>query len=233
MEQSENKLPQYWDRLNDADKQTYMLLRNTLSTPTLRNRRNKSAETFTEIIESLKQFVMRGDSDDKNRALVCGIYWFPDSIAVNTQQLMLMLSKCKSSINNSFQLLGYGTIPTGANASPELIRLFPEFKNNYAQLRQWTIRQMMNQGNQSKTLLEIIQRTNQTFYTPPPNQFEVKPTNHGMSINLNNQFVSAPPPEIVEPPKAPEIFDDSTQQMNDPYAFENDDISNFALDFVF
>ena len=60
---------------------------------------------------------------------------------------MILISKCKSSINASFQALGYGIVSSGsAHASP-LIRLFPELAHNHAEFRQWTIRNIVNQEN--------------------------------------------------------------------------------------
>ena len=179
---------------------------------------------------------MRGDSEDRNRALVCGIYWLKDSIAINTRQLIKILSKCKSSINGSFQQLGYGTIPAGVDSCGELIKVFPEWNNNFSELRQWTVRQLMSSAPKPSSIAEFLQKTlqnqNQTqqFFTPPPNQLEMMNL-PGVSIGMNNQFTSAPPAPIIEQPA--QDFNNfheqplSPQPEIDSYAFENDDISNF------
>lgn len=139
--------PMYWDLLSENDKRSYLFLRQTLASPTCKNRRNRSAQTFSEILEGIKTYVVRGDEKgDHDRSLVCGICWLNDKIAINTRQLRLILSKCKSSINGSFQQLGYGTIPTGADSSAELVKYFPELENNFPQLRQWTVRQIIPQA---------------------------------------------------------------------------------------
>ena len=139
--------PMYWDLLSEPDKRSYLFLRQTLASPTCKNRRNRSAQTFSEILEGIKTFVVRGEEKgDHDRSLVCGICWLNDKIAINTRQLRLILSKCKSSINGSFQQLGYGTIPTGADSSTELVKYFPELENNFPQLRQWTVRQLIPQA---------------------------------------------------------------------------------------
>ncbi|EAX89551.1 hypothetical protein TVAG_086480 [Trichomonas vaginalis G3] len=225
--------PKYWERLSDTDKLMYVSLRASLSSPNCKNRRNKSAETFREIIDSLKTYVIRGDADDKNRALVCGIYWLKDSIAINTRQLIKILSKCKSSINGSFQQLGYGTIPAGADSCSELIKAFPELKNNFAELRQWTIRQLISATPNPSKLAEFIQRTYQVqnipYCTPQPLQPQVEQKKE-IIPNNSSQYYSAPPPEYIEPPKQVEPIQEQPQSPQpeiDSYTFENDDISNF------
>lgn len=133
--------PKYFEKLSKTDKEGYIKLRDSLNTPACKNRRNKSIQTFKEVIKTLKKYVIRNDSGDLNRSLVCGIMWLSNGIAINTHQMRLILSKCKSSINGSFQAMGYETIPTGADSASEIIKKYPFFLNNYPELRQWTIRQ--------------------------------------------------------------------------------------------
>jgi hypothetical protein len=52
------------------------------------------------ILTTVRNFVMWNETDDWKRALVCGICWLNADIAINTRQLRLLLSKCKSSINS-------------------------------------------------------------------------------------------------------------------------------------
>ena len=148
--------PMYWEKLSDPDKRSYIFLRQTLASPNCKNRRNRSAQTFSEILQGIKTYVVRGEPSDHDRSLVCGVCWLNDKIAINTRQLRLILSKCKSSINGSFQQLGYGTIPTGADSSAELINYFPELENNFPQLRQWTVRQLLPQTVERQTKLSQI-----------------------------------------------------------------------------
>ena len=91
--------PMYWEKLSDTDKRQYLFLRQTLASPTCKNRRNRSAQTFSEILQGIKAYVVRGEPADHDRSLVCGVCWLNDKIAINTRQLRLILSKCKSSIN--------------------------------------------------------------------------------------------------------------------------------------
>ena len=156
--------PRYFELLSDEDKESYMKLKTQLSSPNCKNRRNKSHEVFKEIVASIKRFSIKGDDSDWKRSLVCGVLWLDHSIAINTHQLRLLITKCKSSINGSFQALGYGTVPTGTEASNELLSKFPFLRNNFAELRQWTVRQMIkpvdkgleDENNENKDFLKAI-----------------------------------------------------------------------------
>ena len=140
------ELPQFWDFLVSADKNKYIYMRMTLSSPACKNLRNHSKQTFWKIMNTIKNFCVRNDSDDWKRCLVCGIFWLPENqIAVNSKQLCLLLSKCKSSINGSLQLLGYYTVPDNQKRVKEFVSTLPLSKKSIIELvkspRQWTIRQ--------------------------------------------------------------------------------------------
>jgi hypothetical protein len=120
---------------------------------------------------------VRGDPSDAARGLVCGILWLDSGIAINTHQLRLISSKCKSSINASFQTLGYGTIPSGADVSRELLQAFPFMQTQFALLRQWTIRQKVDQSQPAMKLSEIVRKKCEERHqkveddiTPPPDE---------------------------------------------------------------
>lgn len=134
------ELPLFWELLNDIDRDSYVRMRIALSSPACKHRRHHSVEINGEILNSVRNFVVRGDGDDWKRALVCGICWMPEAVAVNTRQLRLLLSKCKSSINTLFQNLGYSTIPASSEFTGSLVRVFPLLKDNFAELRKWTPR---------------------------------------------------------------------------------------------
>ena len=137
-------LPMYFDKLDSDDQEEYKELRKKLNSPSCKNRRNKSIETFKRILKSIKEYAIRGDNDDSLRCFVCGIIWLKNGIAINTHQLSLIISKCKSSINWCFQLMGYETIPTAADSAGEIIRMYPFLKNNFPELRKWTVRRKVN-----------------------------------------------------------------------------------------
>ena len=138
------KLPMYWEILNENDQQQYIAIRNTLSSSACKHRRHHSIEINQEIISTLKAFVFHEEADIWKRSLVCGICWLDGALAINTHQLRLLLAKCKSSINAMFQNIGYMTVPTNSEYAGSLSNFFPIIKDNFVELRKWTIRLMQN-----------------------------------------------------------------------------------------
>jgi hypothetical protein len=101
-------------------------------------------DTFHDVLGQLKRYV----GDSPTRGLVCGILWLDRGIAINTHHLSIVTNRCKSSINGSFQALGYGTVPSGADVAPEIERIFPFMTGQFALLRQWTVRQCIDDAAQ-------------------------------------------------------------------------------------
>jgi hypothetical protein len=131
----ERQLPFYWERLTEEDQKHYLQLRTELSSPVFWNQRGRSAAQFKGVIGMIKSFIVRGNTSDVNRALVCGIHWVAGAVAVNIHQLQLLTSKCKSSVNGSLTHLGYETVPTREHPSSILTATFPWMKGNYSELR--------------------------------------------------------------------------------------------------
>jgi hypothetical protein len=162
--------PEYFDALSEADKHTYHVLRNTFSAPGSKNRRNRTVATFQEIIECIHTFVIGTDANQQKRALVCGIAWLNNAIAVNVHQFSILTSKCKSSINALFQSLGYGTVLYGSEAAAPLLCYFPFLKSNFPQLRKWTVRQKVTSTPTPSHQMAPIQIVIPDDITPPPTQ---------------------------------------------------------------
>lgn len=136
-----NKLfPNHWEMLSEDEKRDYQSLQKSVSSSANRNRRNKSAETFNEMLISIKNYVMRDDGGETRRALVCGLFWVTCFVVVNTKQICVLTGRSKSSINSSFQALGYQSPPDCVDTTNIIINCFSNFKNNYNELRQWTVR---------------------------------------------------------------------------------------------
>jgi hypothetical protein len=133
--------PQFFDQLTADERSEYASLSASLASPSCKSRRNKSNETFQAVLDQLRRYI----GESPTRGLVCGILWLERGIAINTHQLSLVTGRCKSSINGSFQALGYGTIPSGADVSPEIERVFPFMRGQFGMLRRWTIRQRVDE----------------------------------------------------------------------------------------
>ncbi|EAX94842.1 potassium/sodium hyperpolarization-activated cyclic nucleotide-gated channel 1, putative [Trichomonas vaginalis G3] len=144
MEQSDEvATPKFFDMLSDDDKTLYQNLRSSLSSHACRNRRGKRLENFSEMLSTIKTFCLRHNEDDWKRCLVCGVCWLPNGIAINTRHLSLLIDKCKSSINGSLQKMGYSTLQSRSESSGALSDTIPLIKNNFNELREWTIRQFI------------------------------------------------------------------------------------------
>jgi hypothetical protein len=133
--------PQYWDLLPDEDKAAYNRLKHEFSVGSLRRGpRSHSADTFDGMLEAIREFAERDDGNDWRRFLVCGVCWMDHAIAINTRQLRLLVSKCKSSINGSLQKMGYATNLSHGESWKALFPHIPILKDHFSELRQWTIR---------------------------------------------------------------------------------------------
>lgn len=157
-EQEQNQI---LEKLSDSDRSCYQILKQMLTSSACKNRRNKSAETFQDVVDSIHAFVMRGDENDLNRGIACGMFWVNNDIAINTRQLRILLNKCKSSINGSLQMIGYSSPSSKTDTSTLLVNIFPFWKDNFRELRQWTIRRRTSGAVHSPKLLlnEFLQKT--------------------------------------------------------------------------
>jgi hypothetical protein len=132
--------PQYWEFLSDSDKASYLQLKREFTEPGMRNGRNIRLESFDGFLEAIRHFAERKDDQDWRRFLVCGVCWMDDAIAINTRQLRILISKCKSSINGSLQKMGYTTNMSHSESWKVLFPHIPLLKDHFSELRQWTIR---------------------------------------------------------------------------------------------
>ncbi|OHT03885.1 hypothetical protein TRFO_28787 [Tritrichomonas foetus] len=139
-EETNNGRPLYWDLLSKSDQSAYLTLQNAFNSSAMKRNRGHRLETFGDILDTIRDFSEHKDVDDWRRFLVCGVCWMDNAIAINTRQLRLLISRCKSSINGSLQKLGYITNPSHSKSWNALFAQIPLLKDNFAEIRQWTIR---------------------------------------------------------------------------------------------
>ncbi|EAY04835.1 hypothetical protein TVAG_226480 [Trichomonas vaginalis G3] len=137
-----NNLPNHYEDLEEEDKREYNQIRSIIQ-QSGRNHRGKRLEAFSELLDTLKNFAVRGDSNDWKRCLVVGVCWLENAIAINTRQLRQLTNKCKSSINGSLQRIGYMPVANHSLLNDLLQEKIPFLKGNFSELRQWTIRQQV------------------------------------------------------------------------------------------
>lgn len=133
------QVPQEFWLLNYYDKQQFLQLRATLCQMSSKIKRNKKISKFAEALEIIKRWAIRGDYEDHKRCLACGVLWFDQEIAINTQQLKFLLFKCKSSINSTLHDSGLQPAPREA-LQKLLMERYPYLKNNMGEIRKWTLR---------------------------------------------------------------------------------------------
>ena len=132
--------PKDLNLLSDTDKDALLQLQGALSSTGSRNQRGKQLKTFSDMIKIIQKFCIRGDPYDWRRCYVCGICWLNNGIAINNRRFGCMLGKCKSSINGSFQQLGYVTAPSRSESYDAIVEAIPALKNDMSALREWTVR---------------------------------------------------------------------------------------------
>jgi hypothetical protein len=133
-------VPAYWDLLDDDDRAGYHRLQEEFLDGNFRHTRNARLEQFDAILERIRQYAERGDGNDARRFLVCGVCWLENAIAVNTRQLRLLVTKCKSSINGSLQKMGYTVQVSHSESWKVLFSRLPGLQGHFAELRQWSVR---------------------------------------------------------------------------------------------
>lgn len=134
------KLPKYWDILSNEDQKEYLILREEIEKAILLSGRAKFCTVFQDVVMRIKRYVNREERDKEKRSLICGIVWMGKIIAINTHQLITTIGKCKSSVNNGFQAIGFSTIPMTSEIAVTLVKMYPFMKNCVNETRQWTCR---------------------------------------------------------------------------------------------
>jgi hypothetical protein len=95
---------------------------------------------FPRELTTVIEYLERSSDNREARCIVAGVCFAGGLVCVNTQQLKGFLKRCKSSINGSFQQLGYVALRTKAKARNCVLTVLPSLQNDQRVLRQWTVR---------------------------------------------------------------------------------------------
>lgn len=216
------QFPNYWNFLSDMDKYQYNCLRMSISSQYAKNTRNKRVENFTELLEIIKRFCIRGNNEDWRRCLVCGVCWLNEGIAINTRQLRLLIFKCKSSINGSLHKMGFTVNLGRTEAANALTNVIPILKDNTNELRQWTVRQSGN------TCFSPISPPTAPSIPQPQIQTTInidQPRNMPLPVPvISNTMI---PPKTFDLPEETDTFE--PEQLPEPQiidSYSNDIIAN-------
>jgi hypothetical protein len=132
--------PACWKALSHDDRAEYQRLRAEFHHGQKISSKDRRIVTFRRELNVVMKFLERGPENLENRSIVTGVCFAGRIVCVNTRQLKQFLNRCKSSINGSFQQLGYVALRTKAKARQCVINVLPALQNEQNILRQWTVR---------------------------------------------------------------------------------------------
>jgi hypothetical protein len=134
------ELPRFFELLSASDQERYNALRLAVSSPDCRNNRNQRLDKFQEMLGVVREFCEHSPDDRAPRYLVCGVCPLADAIGINIRQLRILFNKCKSSINGSFQRMGWIGLPLKDATLEDFLAKIPSLRTNFAELREWSVR---------------------------------------------------------------------------------------------
>lgn len=185
-------ISKFWYLLNENDKKEYLSLFSMIKENNIESKlKKKRIPSFNDTIELIHKYAIRGDSGDTARSIICGILWLENSIAINSHRLGFLMSKCKSSINGSLQMLGYKEITSKRQTSEIVGGKISSITNDRNEVRKWTIRTIckMKEQDSNETIQNQNMNQNQNLPKEIPKEIEIinkKPQNN--QINFNNPY---------------------------------------------
>jgi hypothetical protein len=166
------ELPRFFDLLSSEDIEKYQSLQSVLSSSDCRNNRNQRLDKFQEMLGVIREFCERFDDGDADRFLACGVCPLEGCVAINIRQLHVLLGKCKSSINGSFQRMGSATVALKGPVLDAFLARIPQLKSNYNEIREWSVRTFTSWPPRSATPAKVPQMSPvpgaPVVITPPP-----------------------------------------------------------------
>jgi hypothetical protein len=176
--------PDYWDALSTEDKLDFFKLWSSFAHENKAQSRADSPEggqhaLLSDLVAVLR-FVNRSSDNVQLRSLTAGIAWNGSVMCVNTRTLKALLCRCKSSVNNIFQRLGYITVKNAQQIRQGLLATLPLLSERPERIRQWTVREAAG--------------TNFAFPMPPEAAEPLAP----LVLEFTPLF-SEPPAEAAEP----------------------------------
>ena len=215
MTEGNGNIPPFFELLRPKDREEYLDIIEQLLNSEKRYKKNMRIEGLREALDIIRNYCIRGDSDDWRRCLVCGVCWIgPQDIGINIRQLKQLVSKCKSSINGALLKMGYGTVPVKSVITAALLQYIPYLKGNYLEQGQWTIRRKCQFSPlPGRCLMTPMKTPQNTAVTPQP---------------------QVSPPAVENVAEMNEIFglEQNEEQKNDEYNFITDPVCCCPVDWL-
>lgn len=137
--------PGYWNAISQEDRAEFIRLRTNFHHGQKISSKDRRIVTFRKELLIVLHYLERTQENMESRCVLTGVCFVGPIICVNTRQLKSFLSRCKSSINGSFQQLGYVALRTKAKARNCVVAALPSLQNQQNILRQWTVRVASNE----------------------------------------------------------------------------------------
>jgi hypothetical protein len=129
-----------WDRLPIEDQECFLQLRRMFQEAPKVTSKDRRLDTFPRDLKLAICYIERSPTNTDARAILVGLCFIGPCVCVNTRQLKTFMARSKSSINGSFQQLGYVLIATKAKARECVLASLPTLRSHREVIRQWTAR---------------------------------------------------------------------------------------------
>ena len=130
----------FWNMLTAEDQKEFLKLKTAFHRSGTASGKDRRVATFRKELCSVLAFLERDSAHREERSIVSGIAFAGPFICVNTRQLKAFLGRCKSSINGSFQQMGYVALRTKTKARNCITTIMRPLFKEQTILRQWTVR---------------------------------------------------------------------------------------------
>lgn len=159
-------LPSNWQLVSASDLSDYFKMRKEFYDSMRKSKKGEKLDGFLDKLRAIKRYIDRNAIDNWKRSVICGVFFLDGGLAINIQQLKLLLGKCKSSINGSLQQLGYVAQSPGSNLEKILFANVPLFHGDRTELKRWTIRDDTGKNELTETLTPSSQSVSESQKVP-------------------------------------------------------------------
>ena len=186
--------------------------------------RDRRVSSFKQEIDSIIRFVDSRPEDRELRALATGLVRTGSYLCVNSQRLKNFVRRCKSSINNGFQHLGFDSVKSRTRSNSCLAAALPSIATQSNLGRQWTVRCI------DQIVLERPKSAAPVIRNPLPmpilNAKEPLPV---PKIDTSRYKQSSGSPPVFETQQTLELDLETQQIQNDPFFSSWEQQNEFAL----
>lgn len=134
----------FWNQLSQEEKRDFLQTRNAFHQAQKGTGKDRRVVSFRRELLSVLNFIEKSEIHKDIRSILVGLCFAGPFICVNTRTLKGFLGRCKSSINGSFQQMGYAAVRTKSKARNCVLAVLPNLAEDQITLRQWTVRYATN-----------------------------------------------------------------------------------------